>query len=183
MKHIDRIIRWGGLGAVLGLTCALAQDSAPAGATKPFRETGTEYVVTSLPSGSLQKPIFKQARELHGPEIWSGVLHQFIENTVGGKGNSVGFETVHADPTMPMGRIMYIWRSEVMGNGDKLVQEGYFIPQTDGTLLANIWFDPDRCTGRFAGVTGTVTVLEAVPPSGFYMEGTISTVGATKQAE
>ena len=132
-------------------------------------------VVTAVAPGSLPQDIFKQAREQHGLEAWSGVIHQFIENNVGGKGSVVEFETVYRDASMPTGRIIYVWRSAVMANGDKLVTEGYFIPQTDGTLVANVWLVPELGTGRFAGATGAYTELRAIP-GGFVAQGTITLV-------
>ena len=175
MKHIDRIIRWGGLAAVLGLGWAIATDHTQAAETRPLTETGQEYVVSSVAPGSLPQAIFKQAREEHGLEAWSGVIHQFIENNVGGKGSVVEFETVHRDASMPTGRIIYVWRSAVLANGDKLVSEGSFIPQTDGTLVANVRLVPELGTGRFAGATGAYTDLRAIP-GGFVAKGTITLV-------
>ena len=175
MKHIDRIIRWGGLAAVLGLAWAISTGSTQAAETRPFTETGTEYVVTDVAPGSLPQDIFKQARERHGLEVWSGVLHQFIENNVGGKGSVVGFETVHLDDSLPTGRIVFGWRSAVMANGDKLVSEGFFIPQTDGTLVLDFRLVPELGTGRFAGATGAYTDLRAIP-GGFVAKGTITLV-------
>jgi hypothetical protein len=175
MKHIEQIIRWGGLAAVLGLAWAISTGRTQAAETRPLTETGTEYVVTSVTPGSLPQDIFKQARERHGLEVWSGVLHQFIENNVGGKGSVVEFENVYRDASMPTGRIVYAWRSAVMANGDKLVTEGYFIPQTDGTLVANVWLVPELGTGRFAGATGAYTDLLPIP-GGFGAKGTITLV-------
>ena len=62
-----------------------------------------------------------------------------------------------------------------MANGDKLVSEGYFIPQTDGTLLFNLWLVPELSTGRFAGATGAFTDLRPVP-GGYIAKGTITLV-------
>jgi hypothetical protein len=175
MKHIDRIIRWGGLAAVLGLGWAIATDRTQAAETRPLTETGQEYVVTAVEPGSLPQDVFKQARERYGLEVWSGVLHQFIENSVGGKGSVVGFETVHLDASMPTGRIVFGWRSAVMANGDKLVSAGSFIPQTDGTLVADFRLVPELGTGRFAGATGAYTDLRPIP-GGFVAKGTITLI-------
>jgi len=56
------------------------------------------------------------------------------------------------------------------GHGDKLVSEGYFIPQTDGTLLFNLSLVPKLSTGRFAGATGAFTDLRPVPED-LYRQG------------
>jgi len=154
---------------------------------KKFKETGKEYVVTSLAPSSLPQPIFAEARERHGAhtQVWCGVLHQFSENNVGGKGNSVAFEQVHYvadDPAIPTGVIVYLMKYETVANGDRLVMAGYFIPQTDGSLAANGWFIPSECTGRFAGATGKFDTVVGIP-GGYIVEGTISTVGATKKID
>jgi hypothetical protein len=159
--------------------------------TKPFKETGQDYVVTPLTPGvaALPQDIFADARVAHGPELWCGVIHQFSECTVGGKGTSVAFEAVHYYPGYfpgvtqgdpPPGRIYYIMKYETTANGDRFVIEGYFIPQSDGTLLAEAWFVPELGTGKFEGATGQLTELRAIP-GGYVMEGTITTVGASKK--
>ena len=176
MKHIDRIIRWGGLAAVVGLVCAMSPAGKQSGNTKPFKETGTEYTVTGLGPGALTQPFFVEARELYGDEYWSGVIHQFSQNNVGGKGNSVLFEAVHGTES---GVIIAVMKYETVANGDRFVMAGYIIPQTDGTYVADIWLIPEQGTGHFAGATGTFTDI-APAPGGYILEGTITTVGATK---
>lgn len=179
MKHLNRILGWGGLVAVLGLICALSTGSALAGDTKTFKETFAESVVTALNPGALPQPLFEEARALHGSEVWSGVVHLFTQSNVGGNGNSVAFENVHAYPAGPKGLILYVMVYETTASGDKLVMAGTAIPQADGSYLTDIQFLPDQCTGRFAGATGGVNSLRPFP-GGAVMEGTITTVGATK---
>jgi hypothetical protein len=48
MKTTNQVIRWGGLTAFAALICTLALGNAHAGDTKPYKETGQEYVVTPL---------------------------------------------------------------------------------------------------------------------------------------
>jgi hypothetical protein len=163
------------LVAVVAPALWLGSGGRPGGAdhAKPFKETGTEYIVTGLNLGSLPQPLFEQARSDYGMEVWSGVAHQFSENNVGGRGNSVAFETVHLDPTAPAGIIVYAMKYETVANGDRLVMAGYFIPQADGTYVVDVWFVPELGTGRFAGATGSVTDMTAIP-NGYIMKGTIN---------
>lgn len=150
--------------------------------TKPFHETGTEYLVTDLKPGALPQPFFEQARSEHGLEVWSGIAHQFSENNSGGKGNSVTFEAlflVAPSQEAPAGVLIYAMKYEVVANGDRFVMAGTFAPKGDGTYLADLWFEPALGTGRFAGATGTITDLTPIP-NGYVMNGTITTVGATK---
>jgi len=177
MKSINRLVHWSGLAAAVVLASATPPGSAQAGDTKPFKETGTEYIVTDLPSGSLQQDLFKDARALYGAEVWSGVIHQFSQNNVGGTGSSVAFETVHLTAT---GVIVYVMKYETVANGDRFVTAGYFIPQADGTFVVDVWFVPEQGTGRFAGATGTIT--DVTPrPGGYVLGGTITTAGAAKK--
>jgi hypothetical protein len=163
------------LVAVAAPTLWLGSGGKPRGAdpAKPFKETGTEYIVTDLAAGSLPQPLFKEARGLYGPEFWSGVMHQFSQNNVGGSGNSVAFETVHRTLT---GVIVYVMKYETVANGDRFVMAGSFVPQADGSLVGELWFIPEQGTGRFAGATGTITDVTGVP-GGYILEGTITTVG------
>jgi hypothetical protein len=94
MKTTNQVIRWGGLTAFAGLVCTLALGNAQAGDTKPYKETGQEYVVTHLTArvGALPQPIFAEAREVYGPEVWAGVIHTFSVTNVGGKGTGITFE-------------------------------------------------------------------------------------------
>jgi hypothetical protein len=71
---------------------------------------------------------------------------------------------------------------ETMASGDRFVMAGYLIPQTDGGFVVNLWFIPSEGTGRFAGATGGVDAGHAIP-GGYVLEGTISTVGATKKID
>lgn len=172
--------RWGGLTAVVGLVCAVAFAGNMASIARKFKETGQEYVVTALATNALLQPLFVEARELHGPEtvVWCGVLHQFSECNVGGRGNSVAFEQVHAVPVgeqFPVGRIIYVMKYEVVANGDKFVAAGWFIPQADGSLVAEMEFLPEQGTGRFAGATAVAEELRAIP-GGYVIEGTINLV-------
>jgi len=182
-----QLIRWCGLAAVVGLACAVAFGGAMANGTKKFKETGQEYIVTALSHDALPQPFFAEARALHGPEtvVWCGVLHQFSECNVGGRGNSVAFEQVHylgESEEFPMGTIIYVMKYEVVANGDKLVGAGWFIPQADGSLVAEMEFLPEQGTGRFAGATGLATELRAIP-GGYVIEGTITMVGPTSSSE
>lgn len=115
-------------------------------------------------------------------EVRSIVAHQFSENNVGGKGNSVAFETIHLVPPSqeaPVGVIVYAMKYEVVANGDRFVMAGTFTPRTDGTYIVDVWFEPELGTGRFAGASGSVTDMAPIP-NGYIMKGTITTVGATK---
>ena len=179
MKPMYRILRWGGLAAAVVVATAMSFDSDEAAGTKPFRETGTEPVVSLLAPGSLQQPLFVEARARYGPERWSGVILQLSKNNVGGRGSGIAFEAIFVDPTAPKGIVAYALKYEVLANGDKLVMAGYFIPQLDGSYVANLQFVPAEGTGRFAGATGLIDVVRAIP-GGYVFEGTISTVGATK---
>ena len=181
MNRVNRIIGLGGVAATLTVAVALCAASAQGGDTKKFMETGTEYVVTPLEKNALVQPLFVEARATHGPETvrWCGVLHQFTGNNVCGKGNSVAFEQVHRitpSPEVPTGTMVYVMKYEVLANGDRLVMAGKFIPQLDGSYVANVWFVSAQCTGRFAGATGIIDVVRAIP-GGFLLQGTISTVG------
>lgn len=187
MKRINRIIGSDGVAATLEIAVAMCVAGVQAGEVKKFKETGWEYVVTPLEKDALVQPLFVQARTVHGPETvrWCGVLHQFTENNVGGKGNSVAFEQVHRvtpSPEVPTGTIVYAMKYEVLANGDRLVIAGKFIPQLDGSYMADLGFVSAECTGRFAGAAGTIDVVRAIP-GGFVFEGTISTVGAIKDGE
>jgi len=183
----EQITRWGSLAAAVGLACAMSIGSVRADDSKKFKETGKEYIVTSLAPSSLLEPLFVEARERHGADtqIWSGVGHQFSENNVGGKGNSVMFEQVHmVAPTseIPTGVIVYGMKYETVANGDRFVMAGYFIPQTDGSYVANLWFVPSQGTGRFAGVTGKIGTVIGIP-GGYILEGTINIVSTTKKSD
>ncbi len=187
MKRINRLIGSGRVAATLAIAVAMCVAGTQAGEVKQFTETGWEYVVTPLATNALPQPLFAEARATHGPETvrWCGVLHQFTENNVGGKGNSVAFEQVHRvtpSPEVPKGSIVYAMKYEVLANGDRLVIAGKFIPQLDGSYVADLWFVSAECTGRFAGATGTIDVVRAIP-GGFAFEGAISTVGATEDGE
>ena len=176
---MHRILRWGGLAAAVVLATAMSIDSDKAGATKKFTETGQEYFVTALAPGSLSQPLFVDARARYGQEVWSGAILQLSENNVGGRGSAIAFEAVFADPTAPKGIVAYGLKYEVLANGDKLVMAGYFIPQADGNYVAELRFLPEEGTGRFAGATGLLDVVRAIP-GGYVFEGKITTVGATK---
>jgi hypothetical protein len=182
MQNINAVIRRGGLAAVIGLACVLASSSAQAGDTKPFKETFTESLVTTLHPGALPQPFFEEARALHGVEAVSAVIHIFTQSNVGGSGNTVAFENVHlADTaTAPLGWLLYLMFYETTANGDKLVFAGTAIPQLDGSFVAHLEFLPDLCTGRFAGATGVIDSARAFPGGGV-LEGTITTVGGTKK--
>jgi hypothetical protein len=182
MKSIERSVLWGGRAALVGLVCTLAVANAQAGDTKPFKETGQEYVVTPLTPGgdALPQPFFAAARALYGKEVWAGVIHQFSKCSMGGKGTSVAFEAVHLDPTKPKGSIIFIMKYETLANGDRFVVEGFFYQLMDETIVAEAWFVPELGTGKFEGATGQLTELRAIP-GGYVMEGTITTVGASKK--
>jgi hypothetical protein len=187
MKRIHQIIRSGGVAATLAVAVTLCVTSAQAGDTKKFTETGQEYLVTSLATNALLQPLFVQARATHGAETarWSGVAHQFSENNVGGKGSSVAFEQVHGvtpTPEIPTGTIVYAMKYETVANGDRFVMAGKFIPQLDGSYVCDLRLVPDQGTGRFAGATGTINVIRAIP-GGYVMEGTITDLGEAKQSE
>ena len=179
MKRIHQIIRSGGVAATLAVAVTLCVTSAQAGETKPFKETFTEFLVTSLNPGALSQPFFQEAREHLGTELWSGVVQLSTHSNVGGAGNSVGFENVHAYPAGPRGTILYLMSYETTANGDRLVWAGTAIPQLDGSFVAHLEFVTEQCTGRFAGATGVIDSVRAFP-GGAVLEGTISTVGATK---
>lgn len=184
MKRISRIISSSGLATILATGVAMCVTSAQAGDTKKFTETGTAYVVTSLATDALLQPLFVEARATHGAETvaWSGVAHHFSENNVGGKGASVAFEQVHVvtpSPEIPLGIIVYAMKYETLANGDRLVMAGFFTPQADGSYAADVRFVSTECTGRFAGATGKIDVLRAIP-GGYLLQGTISTVGGAK---
>ena len=83
------------------------------------------------------------------------------------------------DPAAPQGVVAYGLKYEVLANGDKLVMAGYFIPQADGSYVGELQFLPEEGTGRFAGATGLIDVVRAIP-GGYVFEGQITTVGATK---
>jgi hypothetical protein len=183
MKHINRIIRWGGLAAVIGLVCAMTPAGNQSGNTKPFKETGTEHFVTQVLPGSFGHPFFEDARAQHGTEVWAGVLLQVSQNNVGGAGSGLALEATYLDSTAPNGVVVYAMKYEVVANGDQLVMAGTLIPQTDGTYVVHLEFLPAESTGRFAGATGTIPAAWAIPGPGYVFEGTITTVGATKQAD
>jgi hypothetical protein len=180
MKHIDRIIRWGGLAAVIGLVCAMSPAGKNSGTTKPFKETGLEHFVTGVLPGSFQHQFFKDARAEHGLEVWAGALLQVSQNNVGGSGSGLVMEAVYPDATAPNGVIVYAMKYEVVASGDQLAMAGTLIPQTDGTFVVHLEFLPAECTGRFAGATGTIPAAWAIPGPGYVFEGTITTVGATE---
>ena len=187
MKRIHQIIRSGGVAATLAVAVTMCVTSAQAGDTKKFIEAGSEYVVTTLATNALLEPLFVEARANHGAEtvVWAGVAHQFSVNNVVGKGSSVAFEQVHGvtpTPEIPTGTIVYAMKYETVANGYRLVMAGKFIPQLDGSYVADLWFVPDQGTGRFAGATGKIDVVRAIP-GGYVMEGTITTVGATPESE
>jgi len=176
-KHL---IRWCGLAAVVGLACAVAFGGNKAGNEKKFKETGQEYVVTTLANDALLEPLFVEARELHGAGtvVWAGVAHQFSQCNVGGRGNSVAFEQVHyvgESAEFPKGTIAYAMKYEVVANGDKFVMAGWFIPQLDGSYVAELEFLPEQGTGRFEGATGLIYEVRAIP-GGYVLEGTINLV-------
>ncbi len=179
MKHIDRIVRWGGLLAVLGLVCAMSPPGNQSGSTKPFKESGMEYFVTGVIPGSFQHPFYQDARAQHGMEVWAGTLLHVSQNNVGGSGSGLVMEAIYLDTTAPQGVIVYCMKYEVVGNGDQLAMAGTFIPQGDGTFVVDIEFLPAECTGRFAGATGTIPAGWATPGPGYVFAGTITTVGGT----
>ncbi len=178
MKPIDRIIRYSGFLVVLGLVCAMSPVAKQAGDAKPFKETGMEHFVTGVLPGSFQHQLFVDARVLHGTEVWAGVILQVSQNNVGGAGSGLAFEAVYLDSTAPNGVVVYALKYEVVANGDKLAMGGCFIPQTDGSLVADFGFLPAECTGRFAGATGTIPDIRAIPGPGYVFEGSITTVNA-----
>ena len=181
MKSRNRIIRWGGLVAAVALAWALPMGTAQAGDTKPYKGTFTESIVTYLNPGALPQPFFVDGRVAHGAEVWSGVVHLYTHSNVGGKGNAVGLENVHLNPTdqNPSGKILYLMAYETTANGDRLVWAGTAIPQSDGSYVTDIKFLPDQGTGRFAGATGVIDSIRPFP-GGADIEGTITTVSATK---
>ena len=132
--------------AAIGLTWAVASDTAQAGDTKPFKETFTEFLVTQLNPGALTQPFFQEARASLGTEVWSGVVQLFTQSNVGGAGNSVGFENVHAYPAGPKGTILCLTSYETTANGDMLVIAGTAIPQMDRTpqVAGTVHEEPPR---------------------------------------
>jgi hypothetical protein len=180
MKPFNRILHGTALAVVIGLTCALSLSTAQGGDTKPFKETGTETVVTGLGPGALLQPLFAEARETYGPEVWSGIILQYSHNNVGGRGVSVLFEAVHLDPAAPTGVIIAVMKYETVANGDQFVVSGYVVPQGDGTYAIDASLEPGLGTGRFANATATFTKLAAIP-GGYVLEGTMTTVGAAKK--
>ncbi len=103
-------------------------------------------------------------------------------SNVGGSGTSVGFENVYVYPAGPKGIILYLMAYETTANGDRLVWAGTAIPQLDGSFVAHLEFVTEQCTGLFAGATGVIDSVRAVPEGGV-LEGTITTVRATKDSE
>jgi hypothetical protein len=182
MKRIHQIIRSGGVATALAIAVTVCATSAQAGATKPFKETFTEFLVTSLNPGALPQPFFEEGRALHGMELWSGVVQLSTHNNVGGTGTCVGFENVYAYPDGPQGTILYLMGYETTASGDRLVWAGTAIPQLDGSFVAHLEFVTEQCTGRFAGATGVIDAVRAFPGGGVF-EGTIATVGAIKDSE
>ena len=73
-----------------------------------------------------------------------------------------------------------VMKYETLANGDRFVLEGFFYQLADDTIVAEAWFVPDLGTGKFKGATGQLTELRAIP-GGYVMEGTITTVGASKK--
>jgi hypothetical protein len=180
MKHLDQITRWGGLAVVVGLVCAMSPAERQAGNTKPFKETGMEYFWVGVIPGSFQHPFFNSVRALRGTEDLSGSILHVSQNNVGGAGSGTALEIVYFDGTAPNGVVVYAMKFEVVANGDQLVMAGMFVPQADGSIVGEIEFLPTECTGRFAGATGTLPVIRAIPGPGYVFEGRITTVGATK---
>ena len=178
MKPINRILRWGGLLAVIGLVCAMSPAVKQGGTTKPFKETGYEYFVTGVLPGSFQHPFYQAMREEWGrAEDWAGFVLQTSQNNVGGAGSGIAMECVYWDES---GMFVYALKYEVVANGDQLAMAGMFSPQSDGSILSELEFLPAECTGRFAGATGSLPDLWAIPGPGYVFEGTITTVGAAK---
>jgi hypothetical protein len=108
------------------------------------------------------------------------LVQLFTDNNVGGKGNAVGLENVHLYPEGPKGIILYLMIYETTANGDRFVIAGTAIPQLDGSFVCHMEFLTDQCTGCFAGATGIIDSLRAVPGE-VEMEGTITTVRGTKE--
>jgi len=180
MKSRNRIIRWGGLVAAVAVAWALSMGTAQAGATKPYKGMlMDELIVTYLKPGALSQPFFEKAREDHGQERASIVVHLHTQSNVGGKGTAVGFENVHVYPEGPKGIILYLMGYETTANGDRLVWAGTIIPQADGSYVSHLEFLPEQGTGHFAGATGVIDSVRPLP-GGAALEGTITTVGATK---
>ena len=174
-----RILRWGGLAAAVVVATAMSFDSDEAAGTKKFKETFTEFIVTPLNPGALPQPFFEQGRARYGQEVWSGIVQLSPQNNVGGSGTAVGLENVHLYPDGPTGIILYLMAYQTTASGDRLVWAGTAIPQLDGSFVAHLEFVTDQCTGRFAGATGVIDTIRAFP-GGAVLEGTITTVGATK---
>lgn len=183
MKHIDPIVRWGGLVAVVGLVCAMSPNASHHGATKPFRETFKEYFLNPVTPGSFQQQLFVDARAQYGTEVWAGVNAPVSHSNDGGHGSGLLLEAVFPrDPEHPeAGIIAYIMKYEVAADGNQFVVQGYFIPQADGSYIVNLEFVPELGTGRFAGATGTIDHGEVLPGGVALFEGTITTVGKTKK--
>lgn len=180
MKHNNSVIRCGSLVAAIGVAWALSMGTAQAGDTKPYKGTlMDESLVTYLNPGALPQPFFVQARADHGPELGSYVVHLYTQSNVGGKGTGFGFENVHVYPAGPKGIILYLMGHETTANGDKLAWAGTIIPQSDGSSVSHLEFLPAQSTGRFAGATGVIDSVRPVP-GGAELEGTITTVSATK---
>jgi hypothetical protein len=178
MKQINRIICLGSLAAVIGLVCAISFGGQPVSDTKPFKETGQEYFVTSVTPGSFQHQFFQDARAQWGrDEDWAGVILQTSQNNVGGQGSGLAMEAVYWDETGTA--FVYAMKYEVVANGDKLAMAGMFSPTENG-IVSGLEFLPAECTGRFAGATGTIPNLRPIPGPGYVFEGTITTVGSTK---
>jgi hypothetical protein len=181
MKHRSQIIRWSGLVAAIGLLGAMSPGAPPESHTKPFKETGLEPFLTGVTPGSFEQQLFVDARALYGTEVWAGVILHTSQNNVGGAGSGLVLEAVFADPTAPAGVVVCVMKYEVVANGDQLVFGGSFVPQADGSLVADLEFFPSEGTGRFAGATGSITKATATPGPGYILEGTITTVGAAKK--
>jgi len=133
MKDIKRIIRWSCLTAVIGLVCAVSFGKQPGRDTKPFKETGLEYFVTQVISGSFQHQFFQDARDQWGTEVWAGVILQTFQNNVGGQGSSLAMEAVFLDETGAT--LVYAMKYEVVADGDQLAMAGSFRPQADGSIV------------------------------------------------
>jgi len=180
MKHSSPIIRWGGPVAAITVACAISNGTVQAGGAKPFKEIGLEPFVTAVTPGSFQQQLFVDARALYGTEVWAGVILHTSHNNVGGNGSGLVFEVVFQDVTAPAGVVVYLLKNEVLANGDQLVIAGYAVPQLDGGYIINLQFVPSESTGRFAGVTGSISSGKATPGPGYIFEGTITTIGGTK---
>jgi len=179
MQRIDRIVRWGGLVAAIGLVCAMSTGGYGDANSKPFKETGKEYFITGVIPGSFEHPFFEAVREEWGrTEDWAGFVLHAQQNNVGGAGSGVALECVYHDESGTT--FVYAMKFEVVATGDHLVMAGMFVPQADGSIVGELEFLPEECTGRFAGATGSLPVIKATPGPGYIFEGTITTVGATE---